>query len=244
MKTLVCVLGEIRHENITWKPFKRNVLDVLNADMVTCGKDSEKNSEFNSNSILKINSDPKFDGSCNAKYILAHRDNLFNTLVSTNLIHEYDMFVLTRSDQVWYDHHPILDRNHIWFMNCEFHFGISDRHTVVPRRYLEFVCKFPNEFDSTKYRNIENYLFIQYQTNKLWDEKVGLAYFPMYLSDEKGQSRRPDELNSPKQNFTFPFIIDHNYISNYGMFCGRVLFQSQHVNGPPNQPDNLILNIP
>lgn len=226
MKTLVCVMGELRHVEITWKPFKRNVLDVLKADMVTCGKDSQKSSEFNSNSILNIRSDPTLDGPCSAKYILAHRQTLFETLVTLRIFDQYDVFVLTRSDHMWYDQHPVLDPDRTWFMNCEFHFGISDRHTVVPKKHLEFVCTFQNKFDSLKYKNIEFYLFNQYQKNNLWNERVGLAYFPMYLCDERGQSRRPDELDAPREHFVFPFEIDHKYLSFSGMFCGRVLRSS------------------
>ena len=245
MKVLICVLGQLRHEDITWKPFKRNVLDVLGADMVTCGKDSEKDSIYNLNSLLKINSNPKFDDTCsNALYVLAHRKKLFETLKSTTLIDNYDIFILTRSDQIWYDHHPHLDTKRIWFMNCEFHFGISDRHTVVPKTHLESVCQFQNEFDSLVYRNIEMYLYTQYQKNGIWNENIGLAYFPMFLCDEHCQARRPDEIYAPRQNFTFPFTIDHTHMSFSGMFCGRVLLEGQHVNSPANKTDNFILNIP
>jgi hypothetical protein len=35
-KTLVCVLSETRAHGLTWKSFKKNVLDELNADLLLC----------------------------------------------------------------------------------------------------------------------------------------------------------------------------------------------------------------
>jgi len=247
MKVLVCVLGQMRMENITWTPFKRNVLDALNADMVTCGPDPDIPGKFQDNSILKLKSDPDVGSESKVPNVcrtLGHRKNLYTGLVESGLIEQYDQFVITRSDLMWYGPHPPLDNNHIWFMNTEFHFGIADRHTVVPRRFLSDILVFDDPFDSFKYVNMESYLLQQYIKKGIWGQDVALSPFPMYLTDEKGQARRPDELLASRVTCFWPFKIIHNELSPSGMYTGRALPEGQHIDGPPYQPNNLILNIP
>ena len=35
-KTLVCIIAQTRGYEVTWKNFKKNVLDELNADLAVC----------------------------------------------------------------------------------------------------------------------------------------------------------------------------------------------------------------
>lgn len=221
MRTVVCILGQLRHTDITWTSFKRHVIDVLKADLVICGPDSEDDNQYTKNSILNIKSIAKIapEASCNADAIIQHRKNLFKKLPR-----DYDQYILTRSDHMWTDDHPLLDNNHIWFMNCEFHFGISDRHTVIPKKYLSDLTEKLDTFDHDVFPNIESYLYFKIREQGLWCSKIGLAYFPMFLTDNYGNYRRPDEKFSPKQNFTGMTIkIDHGYLSPNGMYCGRVI---------------------
>ena len=58
-KTLVCILGQTRAQNITWKKFNKYVLKNLNADLALCvaEKRTQKNPMYN-----------------NAKYIWNYQD--------------------------------------------------------------------------------------------------------------------------------------------------------------------------
>jgi hypothetical protein len=218
MKTLVCVIGQIRHETVTWDAFERNVLRALNADLVTCGADMD--SVFRRHALLHIPSDPQpIEGArTNGHYVVAHRKNLYTNLVHSGLVALYDQFVVTRADHVWTRAHPELDTDHVWFMNCEFHLGISDRHVVVPQHMLRETLVYQESYDESKYRNIESFLYSQVR----WGPKTALAYFPMFLCDHDGRPRRLDEFDAPRENFTWPFYIDHGFLSVHGMFCGRL----------------------
>lgn len=44
----------------------------------------------------------------------------------------YDQIIITRSDYYWIKPHPVLDLDHAWIPNGEFHGGVCDRHMVIP----------------------------------------------------------------------------------------------------------------
>lgn len=220
MKTLVCVLGQLRHTELTWPNFKKYVLDELGADLLVCGPDTGQKNEYNAFAKKKIMSEATIsaDAKCNADAIIQHRRNLY-----LNVPLEYDQYILTRSDHMWNGPHPKLENDRIWFMNCEFHFGISDRHTVVPRKHLKALTQDLGTFThGVGFSNIESYLLYKLKMQGLWGPEVGLGAFPMYLTDEKGAYRRPDEMHAPYRHFAWPFEIDHGYLSPNGMFCGRI----------------------
>jgi hypothetical protein len=214
MKTLVCVMGQLRLTDLTWPSFKKFVLDELGADLLVCGPDSHKDNPYARAAKYKVLSEADIAPGArnNAAAVVQHRRNLY---LEAPL--DYDRYILTRSDHIWTGPHPELAPDTCWFMNCEFHFGISDRHWVLPVEYLKRYCQETGNFES-KFRNIEEYLYQLVE----WGPRTGLAYFPMYLAGLEGEHRRPDELDAPKQNFTWPFQIDHAYLSLNGMFCGRV----------------------
>jgi len=220
MKIAVCVLGQLRHPELTWPGFKKFVLDELGADLITCGPDSYEDNDYTRNAKMNIMSEAVIqpDAKCNADAIIQHRINLYS-----NIPLQYDQYILTRADHMWFGPHPTLDPEHIWFMNCEFHFGIGDRHVVVPSEYLASqtveLGVFPH---MTGFSNIESYLYFKLKEQGLWGPVIGLAHFPMYLTGPKGEYRRPDELHAPLHNYTWPFEIEHGHLSPNGMFCGRI----------------------
>ena len=68
---------------------------------------------------------------------------LWKNLKSSGIINEYDRFIITRSDYIWRLSHPemsVLSPDKIWVPNCESYGGITDRHTVIPRKYMEDYC--------------------------------------------------------------------------------------------------------
>ena len=208
MKILVCIIGQLRYNSLTWSKFKENVIDHLNADLLYCGPDEHPYAKYNIKSVAIIS-----NKNINADAIVQHRRNLYK-----NLPEGYDQYILTRSDHLWYGPHPILDDTHTWFMNCEFHFGISDRHWVIPSSKMKEYCII-DDFDHVKFRNIEHYLWNIVK----WGPDTSLTYFPMFLCDENGNPRRLDELESPRDTFMWPFKINHMHLSKNGMFCGAII---------------------
>ena len=217
MRILVCVLGQIRCADLTWTHFKRHVLDELGADMITCGPDADKESPFTRAAQKNIWSESRVvPNRINAQVVLDHR----NVLVANIDPSQWDQIILTRSDHVWYGPHPRVDLEHFWFMNSEFHFGISDRHTVVSSGFFKFLIEI-GSIPFGQAQNIEQFLFKRMIELGHWGPSVGLAHFPMYLTDENGEYKRPDEKDAAKVTITWPFALVHNEVSRNGMFTGR-----------------------
>jgi len=154
MKTLVCLLGQVRYPDITWEPLKKMVLDHLNADLILCGNVEHDNqfshfakyifSPEDTTNLSLLDNLPGHLGASqgmgNCGRLTLHlRTDLWNNLVKHNLHEKYEMYIISRSDMLWTGPHPILDTDHIWCVNGEFHLGLCDRHMVVPRRYLRQV---------------------------------------------------------------------------------------------------------
>jgi len=219
MKIVVCVLGQIRCADLTWPHFKRNVLDELGADLITCGPDSDTDSPFTRAAQKNIYSESRVvPGRINAQIVLDHRNVLGNNIDPT----QWDQIILTRSDHMWYGPHPKLDLEHFWFMNSEFHFGISDRHTVVNSECFKILMEIGSiPFGGAK--NIEEFLFNRMIELGQWGNRVGLSHFPMYLTDENGNYRLPDENDAANVTITWPFIILHNKVSRSGMCTGMAV---------------------
>ena len=211
MKILVCVMGQIRYSELTWANFKKYVLDELGADLATCGPDSLKLNEYTRNSILNVDSD--LETGVNAERILHHRKRFYEEAPKG-----YDQYIITRSDHMWYGPHPKLSLDYTWFMNSEFHFGISDRHWVMNRASFQEYCESPPNFNS-KCVNIEQHLFNQVK----WGPGTALSPFTMYLTDEQGKTRRPDELKASRETLLWPFAFVHNELSETGMYSGRAV---------------------
>lgn len=211
MSTVVCVLGKLRCCDFTWANFKRFVLDELNADLVTCGPDFDQKNDYTRNSILNINSNPLVE--LNAERVFEHRRMLFKSLPNT-----YDRYILTRSDHMWYGPHPKLDPGYTWFMNSEFHFGISDRHWVMDFDDFKQYCEDPPKYDPDL-KSVEGNLVKQVK----WGPKTALFPFPMYLTDNMGVYRRLDEVDASREIVHWPFAFDYGQKSRFGTYPGRAL---------------------
>jgi len=69
---------------------------------------------------------------------------LLQKLKETNLINEYDRFIITRSDFIYAIPHPrleLLDPSKIWFPNGEYYGGYTDRHTILNKNHIEQYLK-------------------------------------------------------------------------------------------------------
>ena len=283
MKTLVCIVGQIRIPHLTWERFKKYVLDELNADLALCIHDDGNTDRDN----------PYFK---NAKYIFEYTETtgcwskaydtmnpgwrqlvnipgdwignikepierkgsggiltflrwfLYQNILKMN--EQYDRVVVTRSDWFWLASHPQLDNDHIWIPNAEFHGGLCDRHFVIPSKYVKDVLTFGQmEIPVTTGNNMvqllnqrlregwghfmyneETFMYLRFMERGLI-RHVGFFPLKMFIaSDTLGvdhpqfniKIRYPDELESSQEVVTWPFRLEHTYISRHGMFCGKV----------------------
>lgn len=68
---------------------------------------------------------------------------LYKKLVEHDILGKYDRFIITRSDYIWRLEHPSLENlspDKIWIPNCETYDGVTDRHAVIPRKYMYEYC--------------------------------------------------------------------------------------------------------
>lgn len=256
MKTLVCLLGQVRHGEHTWEPFKKYVLDELHADFILCGNVCVQN-EFtvHAKHIFKTLGDPDpeywkpFDhmpgtmgigrSQSYARQLVEIRRILFENIKDLG---QWDQVIVSRSDLLWTGSHPKLDLDHIWCLNGEFHGGICDRHMVIPWRFLEGVLtmgifedisrtiSFMNNYYNSIFHgnlpqgitNMECFIFTRMVERGLI-QHVGLTPFPMYLVDQSLGPKFLDEIDPDPQTLTWPFQIDHTFVSKNGMLQGRAL---------------------
>ncbi len=170
--------------------------------------------------------------------VLFYRWYLYTILKSNGLLEEYDQIIVTRSDYTWVHPHPILDNDHVWFPNGEFHGGLCDRHMVVPSRLAEKFLSTGSTISMSQYEpmvrfyntrsvywmyNIESYLFFRYSLDGLLDL---IGFFPqkMYLvTEDSGDVKYPGEYEDCQINselVTWPWHIDFS-IMRHGMFTGK-----------------------
>lgn len=287
MRTLVCILCQVRHGELTWPKFKENVLDVLDADLALCisadshikaggkvvGTASEDNGFFhNAKYIFRYNEPEDWGEAWDAmtegrwrefvnipgdwlggvKKPVRHETSgaigtfyrwfFVKNLKENNLLDKYDQFIITRSDYLWAQPHPKLDLDHVWVPNGEFHFGITDRHMVLPAKFVEeflgiggtlgpehgnALVKYYSEspFFTRFGINLEGYLWFMY-TYKGIHTKIGFFTQKMYVVGRDGTVRYPDEYeavhNSKHELITWPWEIDHTFLSKNAMFVGKL----------------------
>ncbi|MAI13365.1 MAG: hypothetical protein CMM15_05055 [Rhodospirillaceae bacterium] len=194
-KTLVVILGETREHELAFDSFKKNVLNVLEADLCLCigipNRYDIRNPYYNGakfrftypepddyatafdfaakhilhgradmevfqgqvmkrtpwRNFLKIEGqfmggirDESHEHPGSAGILLFYRWYLLKNLRENNLISQYDSFVITRSDFIYALPHPSLDhlnQKYIWIPHGESYGGITDRHAIVPSRFIE-----------------------------------------------------------------------------------------------------------
>lgn len=280
MKTLVCVVGQIRIPNRIWSNFKKNVLEQTGADLALCIHDNGETDR--TNEFYK-----------NAKYIFEYKNTTgcwatafdqmnpgWRTLLDVpgdwlapikepverkssgglllfmwwflyqnikSLLGEYDRVILTHSENFWKEAHPVLDNEHIWMPRGEFHGGLPNRYIVIPKQFVEKVLTIGHMGDPVATGNALRRRFFEMRMNFLFniegfiyvrfhelDLLRHVAFFPrcMFLASEtRGVYQNayainavyPDELDEDGGScITWPWYIEHRYLSRNGMFCGRV----------------------
>lgn len=164
---------------------------------------------------------------------------LYQNLKSHGLLETYDQIVITRSDYYWSKPHPILDTDHVWVPDGEFHGGICDRHMVIPSKWAEEYLAIGSRLSVEKhfqklhdfYRsrpwaknwmlNNESYLWFRYTDEGL---HTRIAFFPqkMYVLVSKYADEFIDTARTDTEFTFWPWSIDHMYLSPNGFFRGRL----------------------
>jgi hypothetical protein len=93
-----------------------------------------------------------------AGILIFFRWYLLHNLVKSDIVSEYDRFVITRSDFIYQLPHPkmdILDPNLIWIPNSEYNGGYTDRHVVLSKSNYENYLNILNNmvYKSNEYIN-------------------------------------------------------------------------------------------
>jgi hypothetical protein len=112
-----------------------------------------------------------------------------------DLMDKYDQIIITRSDYYWIKPHPVLDLDHVWIPNGEFHGGLCDRHAVLPMRlakeylsigsklnleHIEPLTAFFNSRPGAAWMlNNESYMYFMYMYYNL-HTRVGFFPFKMF----------------------------------------------------------------
>lgn len=274
MKTLVCIMAQVRLGDLTWDKFKKHVLDVFDADLALCISDAPPKA-FGKITGEPINENPYFT---NAKYIFKMKEPddwlqaletmspelvhfrhfpghwrvpggintyfkwfLYKNLEQADLLTHYDRLIITRSDYYWQKPHPIFDNDHVWVPEGECHGGICDRHMVLPSRWAKDFLEVGERLRVDKHMmpmiqlmrdrpwgrnfmmNNETFLWFMYTYEGI-HVRIGFFKHVMYTLT----SKYPDEFidaMTPDQNVkTWPWVIDHTYISPVSnMFRGQLL---------------------
>lgn len=83
-----------------------------------------------------------------AAILIFFRWFLLKNLKENNLLNKYDRFIVTRSDYLYEMQHPplsVLSNEHIWYPDGEQYWGFTDRHCIVPAKYLNDVINIAEE---------------------------------------------------------------------------------------------------
>lgn len=198
-KSLVIIIGETRAHELTFEGFKRNVIDVLGADLCLCigikadydydnpfyklakhkflhietadagddlqyasdelmknkskyeqlrdinGTDDKNSSHWReslkfSNQLMGGVKDERHPQVASGGRVIFLRWLLLKNLIDTDLINQYDRFIITRSDFIYQLPHPsmkILNDRFIWIPNGEHYGGYTDRHAILSKSNIE-----------------------------------------------------------------------------------------------------------
>ena len=127
-----------------------------------------------------IKGDNQHPGS--AGILIFFRWFLLQKLTEHNLLHQYDRFIITRSDYIYQLPHPkleLLDEKYIWIPDSENYGGYTDRHVILNRENI------------IPYLNILNNIVLtsnEYFTKLKVDDHWNLEKMIKFNLDEQRQS--------------------------------------------------------
>lgn len=81
-----------------------------------------------------------YEDSVGSGIIIMYWREILRANLTREIFDRYDWFVITRSDFFWKITHPnleLLNKNHIYLLDGERHGGISDRHIIFHKMYID-----------------------------------------------------------------------------------------------------------
>ena len=151
---------------------------------------------------------------------------LRKNLIESGALNEYDYFIVTRSDYYWDSPHMRLfldDQDSIYLPEGESYGGISDRHTVIPRKHvlkaLDVCYRLANHpgktFDAMRTHNawnIEKYLKFHFVAEGLFDH---VKWFPRNVyavRSSTAQTRWAEGYFEPEVNMIVKYQSEYELV--------------------------------
>lgn len=154
-----------------------------------------------------------------AAILLFFRWFLRTKIIEHNLVDMYDFFIVTRSDYYYELPHPLIeDLESIHLPEGESYGGISDRHMVIPSKYILQALNVTERFLDVhlfqnmythQYWNLEKYLALHFVIEGLFDK---LKYFPrvMYaVRSETANTRWAQGYFEPEVNMVVKYQSEY-----------------------------------
>lgn len=174
---------------------------------------------------------PTLQQTGSAGFLHFYRDLLREHIESQGLTDEYEWFVLTRSDFMWPIPHPsvdILSADHIWFPDGERYNGLTDRHVVIPRRYIRQFLDVPRPiFEAPEELakqmkavgrdnwNIESFLKFRLEQLGLLKHVRFFPYFMFLIRAPDGPTNWSVGFYSPEHRYYIKYPTEYN--------CSRIV---------------------
>ncbi len=113
--------------------------------------------------------DPNHQHPGSAGILIFFRWFLHQKLKESGLIHEYDRFIITRSDYIYRLPHPslhLMDPQYIWIPDCEHYLGYTDRHVVLSK---ENIHHYLNIFENMVVHSQDYYFQMKSKNRSNWN---------------------------------------------------------------------------
>lgn len=184
--------------------------------------------------ILTHLRDQLFGGLCETHkgsggILLFFRWLLRKNLIENGLIDKYDYFIVTRSDYYWDSPHTRIffdDPDSIFLPEGESYGGISDRHTVIPKKYILKaldVCYRISEcpgrtFDAMRPHrewNLEKYLKFHFVCEEIFDHVKWFPRNAYAVRSETAHTRWAQGTFEPEVNMIVKYPSEYELLKKY-----------------------------
>lgn len=163
--------------------------------------------------------DPQYQHPGSAGILIFFRWVLLQNLIHSDLINQYDRFVITRSDFIYELPHPkleLMQESNIWIPDSEHYGGYTDRHVVLSRRHVEpylniltnMVLQSNEYFQKMRHKddwNLEQLIYFHLEQNGVRRDVKG---FPYIMYSARG-------VNGTSTWATGVFSESHGYFIKY-----------------------------
>lgn len=175
-----------------------------------------------------IKIDPSIDHPGSAGILIFFRWFLLKNLKEFDLINKYDRFVITRSDYIYRLPHPkmeILDGQYIWIPDEEKYGGVTDRHVVLSKPFVEPYLNILNCFILRSYEyysimmnfqfwNLERLILFHLQLNNYSKYVKFFPYVMFSVRSINGTTRWSQGVFNTEMNCYIKYMTEYDK-SNY-----------------------------